>query len=172
MDQALGVRISDQSDNNKGLQNITTDIEAALRMTELSFKISESIDRLVLWNARNLQDLGRDSRKLEAYRQTIVGLFASEKNFNAMINGEKDGTRERLKKLQLATSLLVTKFAKKKDNGSYTCFTKLRTNLETGEESATGDCSKESSKSEALFKEVSAILAKKYSSPLFADYAR
>lgn len=171
-DAAFGVRISHQSDNNKNLEIVVSDAKATLRMTELAFKFYESFEHLAFWNEQQLANFDGNTAALEAYKAKIKSLFASESNFKKIIGQDAGGALPQLKRLQLATSLLLTKFAKKLPDGTYTCYTKLQTHLQTGDEIATGDCRKEDKEAHKLFKNISAILAKKYSSPLFADFAR
>ena len=124
--EAMGIRFSENPLNNNSTL-ATTSLESSIKFFNLVLKFD-----------RYLASLERWKRTSHFRKWRVNDLFGSRKIFDTLIGEEGNSNRDIIQKLYLAASLMFPKFIS--DDDVTQCTASLRTNLKTGEETASGDC--------------------------------
>jgi hypothetical protein len=158
---------------------IVTSVRSAVLLTEISFQLASALKTLHKWaeaahlnfeidiaNARTSKKRGRIKKE---YRLFIEGMFGTDETLQLLIATDPGSLRDQLEGLKLASAMQLARFAKKKDEGYYSCYGQLTTDLQSKTEALHGECTHEE---RSLWKYVSSIVAKEYKSPLYDNFSK
>jgi len=189
----MGVRISTEPRKlfDKGL--VTTDIHSVLMLTDVIFKLHETLEKMSTWldqTDRHIRDQVRanpnsaESKRLkEDYDNFVIGLFGSRETLVMLTENGPDSVRKQINDFRLALSLVLTRFVKPAPvpNAAgklvYSCYSKLQLDPTTGVEQALGSCDEGNSstglQSETeLFRQSMRLVGRAFRSPLYLEYGQ
>jgi hypothetical protein len=111
------------------------------------------------------------------YDSFMGDMFGDESNLVTLTDASADTTiRRRIEDLKLISSLMLVSFVKRLPDGRYTCYARLDSDLDSGAEEKTGECSDLDStpqgSTKSLFRQAMKLVAEEYESPIFREFSR
>ncbi len=138
----IGIRLSQHAREKGGGEVITSRIEPVVQVAELALRMYSYLPTLKSWHrlarSRRYQDLKVQYNNLKrdqirfSYNEMIEGMFGNQTNLNDLIETGDDSTMDLIEDIRLAASMLVLHFAKRTEDGDWTCFE--RSELDLGAE--------------------------------------
>lgn len=188
----FGVRISDKPRKHFEKGIVTTDIHSVLLLTDVVFKLHETLEKMATWLAdteRSIKDeVSRNPNSPESKRMKkdfnnfVNGLFGGRETLVLLTSNSEGSVRKQIDDFRLALSLVLARFVKPDPvlNAAgkkiYSCYGKLQLDPETGVEERLGDCGEGRAnglQSETeLFRQSMRLVGRAFRSPLYLEYGQ
>lgn len=157
-------------------------IREEYRQRLLSEKLAGSSDEMEDSQLRRKAAIDKDfkdqlKKNADVLNDFVSGMFGGEETLVRLTKEGSDGAlRSRMQDLKLVASFLLVSFVKREADGRLTCYDHLTSDLDTGSESKTGECSDRDSNAlgttQSLFKQAMAMAAREYDSPIFKEFSK
>ncbi|MEO5667873.1 MAG: hypothetical protein ABIR96_07440 [Bdellovibrionota bacterium] len=191
-DEVFGVRISDRPRVRFEKGPVVTDIHSVLLLTDVIFKLHETLDKMAVWlsqtersireEIRKNPDSAESKRMQKDFDNFVHGLFGGRDTLVLLTESGPDSVRKQVDDFRLALSLVLARFVKSETTLNtagkpvYTCFEKLQLDPVTGVEERIGTCGEERSaglQSELeLFRQSMRLVGRAFQSPLYMEYGQ
>jgi hypothetical protein len=188
----LGVRISTSPRQAFAPGPVVTDIHSVLLLTDVVFKLHETLAKMADWvqgTERQLAEEVRknpdspDTKRMQQDFDTFVkGLFGSRETLVMLTETGDDSIRKQVDDFRLALSLLLARFVKPDplQNAAgkkiYSCYAQLKLDPVTGVEEQLGSCDSKTTQGlqsqTELFRQSMRLVGRAFRSPLYLEYGQ